>query len=126
MKTLSELKFELEEKYIPLEERDWTMAQMIKAGQRMKRSAPKMARARARAMKRFATSDVLTKRAERTAKLLKKKQLAQGRNWSDLSKSERLMISKKLKRFLPRLKKLAKRLIKVKRQQEVERKKGQS
>tara|TARA_R100000152_G_C6778139_1_gene208581 strand:- start:2275 stop:2649 length:375 start_codon:yes stop_codon:yes gene_type:complete len=124
MKTLKHLKEDIQFEDIPLEERKFTIAQRIKAGQRMKRRAKIIARARQRALRKMASTETLMQRAMRSAKLNKKKQLAHGKNYADLSPGQKQMISDKLVRFLPRIKKMAKRLVKVKRQQELKRKRG--
>ena len=118
MKTLRELKLEAEEQHLPLEERTWSLQQRLKAGQRARR------RAKQRAMRRMASPDVLQKRAQRSARTAMKTRLARGVNPAEMSAGQKIMLATKLKKFLPRIKKMAKRLVKVKRQQELKRKKG--
>ena len=124
MKTLKELKLEAEEQHLPLEERTWSLQQRLKAGQRARRRSKLLARAKQRAMRRMASPDVLQKRAQRSARTAMKTRLARGVNPAEMSAGQKIMLATKLKKFLPRIKKMAKRLVKVKRQQELKRKKG--
>jgi hypothetical protein len=103
------------------EGRKWTLADMIKASKSMKRKSKIIARKRVIKLKRFADTKTLERRALQTLKMQKKKKLAGDKDYGELSLSHRLMIMRKLEKVLPRLKKMAKRMVKVKRQQEIAR-----
>jgi len=104
-----------------IEGRKWTLADMIKASRSMKRKSKIIAKRRVQKLKRFADTKTLERRALQSLKMQKKKKLAGGKDYGDLSLSQRLMLIKKLDKILPRLKKIAKRMVKVKRQQEIAR-----
>lgn len=103
------------------EGRKWTLADMIKASKTMKRKNKLITKKRILKLKRFADKKTLERRALQSLKLQKKKKLAGDKAYGELSLSQRLMIMKKLEKVLPKLKKIAKRLVKVKRQQEIAR-----
>lgn len=124
MKTFRYFKDEAEYQHVPLEERKFTLQQRLKAGQRARRRSKLLVRAKQRALRRMASPEVLMKRAQRSARNIMKKRLAQGKDIAAMSPGQKMMLSTKLERFLPRIKKMAKRLVKVKRQQELKRKKG--
>ena len=124
MKTFRYFKDEAEYQHVPLEERKFTLQQRLKAGQRARRRSKLLVRAKQRALRRMASPEVLMKRAQRSARNIMKKRLAQGKDIAAMSPGQKMMLSTKLERFLPRIKKMAKRLVKVKQQQELKRKKG--
>ena len=124
MKTFRYFKDEAEYQHVPLEERKFTLQQRLKAGQRARRRSKLLVRAKQRALRRMASPEILMKRAQRSARNIMKKRLAQGKDIAAMSPGQKMMLSTKLERFLPRIKKMAKRLVKVKRQQELKRKKG--
>ena len=124
MKTFRIFKDEAEYQHVPLEERKFTLQQRLKAGQRARRRSKLLVRAKQRALRRMASPEVLMKRAQRSARNVMKKRLSQGKDVAAMSPGQKMMLATKLERFLPRIKKMAKRLVKVKRQQELRRKKG--
>ena len=124
MKTFKVFKDEAEFQHVPLEERKFTLQQRLKAGQRAKRRSKLLHKAKKRAMRRMASPEVLQRRAQRSARNIMKSRISQGLKTSEMSASQRIMLATKLEKFLPRIKKMAKRLVKVKRQQELKRKKG--
>ena len=83
-------------------------------------------RAKQRALRRMASPEVLQKRARRTARNIMKSRIAKGQSLSKMSPSQKIMLATRLEKFLPRIKKMAKRLIKVKRKEELARKRNKT
>jgi hypothetical protein len=104
-----------------LTEKKYSLAQMIRAAKMAKKYKIRMIKGRKKSLRKLATMDVLKRRAIRSAIMNKKSQLAGGQKYNELSPSQKMMISNKIEKILPRIKKLAKKLIKVKRQQDVQR-----
>ena len=50
--------------------------------------------------------------------------IAKGQSVTKMSPSQKMMLATRLEKFLPKIKKMAKRLVKVKRQQELKRKRN--
>ena len=65
----------------------------------MKKHAKKIARARARSMKKKASKEKLTGRAEKQVKQALKDKFAKGKNYNDLSVSQKQAIEKKIKKI---------------------------
>lgn len=65
----------------------------------MKKHAKKIARARARSMKKKASKEKLTGRAEKQVKQALKDKFAKGKNYNDLSFSQKQAIEKKIKKI---------------------------
>ena len=126
MKNFRELKDEAEYQHVPLEERKFTLQQRLKAGQRARRMSKLLKRAKQRALRRMASPEVLQKRARRTARNIMKSRIAKGQSLSKMSPSQKIMLATRLEKFLPRIKKMAKRLIKVKRKEELARKRNKT
>lgn len=103
------------------ESRKWTLADMLRASRSMKRRSKIISKKRRLKLKRFADNKTLEKRALQSLKMQKKEKWAGDKPYGELSLSHRLMLMKKLERVLPKLKKIAKRMVKVKRQQEIAR-----
>jgi len=122
MKNFRELKDEAEYQHVPLEERKFTLQQRLKAGQRARRRSKLLTRAKERALRRMASPEVLQRRARRSARNIMKSRIAKGQSVASMSASQKMMLATRLEKFLPKIKKMAKRLIKVKRQQELKRK----
>lgn len=97
-------------------------AQRMRMAQRMRKMSKRLTLARKRALKKTATKDVLFKRAFVSAKKQRMKKLAQGKELKDMSFGERQMISNKLVKMLPALKKMAHRLMTSKRKLDIDRK----
>lgn len=106
------------------ETRVFSRADRLRMAQRMKKMSKRLAVARARAMKRTPTKDVLFQRAFKTVKKQRMSKLAQGANVQDLSVGQKQLISTKIAKMLPMLKKLALKLVSKKRQLDTSRKKG--
>jgi len=102
-------------------ERKFSLAQMLRASRRAKKFKIRMIKGRKRTLRKIATIDALKKRAMRSAIMQKKQQLAGGQNYKDLNPSQKIMISNRIEKILPRLRKIAKRLFKVKKQQDIQR-----
>ena len=102
--------------------RTLTQVQRMKIGQRMKRLKSRMAMSRKRALKRMASKDVLMKRAMKSARMDRFKKFAQGKKPGDLTPGQRQVISNRLARLSPILKRIAVRLVQTKRKQEIARK----
>jgi hypothetical protein len=122
MKDFRELKDEAEYQHVPLEERKFTLQQRLKAGQRARRRSKLLTRAKQRALRRMASPEVLQKRARRSARNIMRSRIAKGQSLTKMSPSQKMMLATRLEKFLPKIKKMAKRLVKVKRQQELQRK----
>ena len=122
MKNFREFKDESEYQHVPLEERKFTLQQRLKAGQRARRRSKLLTRAKERALRRMASPKVLQKRAQRSARNIMKNRIAKGQRMASMSPAQKMMISTRLDKFLPKIKKMAKRLVKVKRYQELQRK----
>ena len=88
---------------------DLDAQQQRKAGQRMKRLAPRIQRSKERAMKRAATSDVVDKRARRQARAELGKKFSGGKSKADQSFAQRRQVNKKLANQKDRIDALAKR-----------------
>ena len=122
MKNFRELKDEAEYQHVPLEERKFTLQQRLKAGQRARRRSKLLTRAKQRALRRMASPEVLQKRARRSARNIMRSRIAKGQSVASMSPGQKIMLATRLEKFLPKIKKMAKRLVKVKRQQELQRK----
>ena len=122
MKNFRELKDEAEYQHVPLEERKFTLQQRLKAGQRARRRSKLLTRAKQRVLRRMASPEVLQKRARRSARNIMRSRIAKGQSLTKMSPSQKMMLATRLEKFLPKIKKMAKRLVKVKRQQELQRK----
>jgi len=75
------------------------MAQRRKRAVVMKKHAKKIARARARSMKKKASKEKLIGRAEKQVKNALKDKFAKGKNYADLSMSQKQAIEKKIKKI---------------------------
>ena len=124
MKDFRELKDEAEYQHVPLEERKFTLQQRLKAGQRARRRSKLLTRAKQRALRRMASPEVLQKRARRSARNIMRSRIAKGQSVANMSPAQKMMLATRLEKFLPKIKKMAKRLVKVKRQQELKRKRN--
>ena len=124
MKNFREFKDEAEYQHVPLEERKFTLQQRLKAGQRARRRSKLLTRAKQRALRRMASPEVLQKRARRSARNIMRSRIAKGQSLTKMSPSQKMMLATRLEKFLPKIKKMAKRLVKVKRQQELQRKRN--
>ena len=125
-KIFREFKDEAEYQHVPLEERKFTLQQRLNAGQRARRRSKLLTRAKQRALRRVASPEVLHKRARRTARNIMKSRIAKGQSISKMSPAQKIMLATRLERFLPRIKKMAKRLVKVKRKEEMARKRNRN
>ena len=126
MKNFRELKDEAWYQHVPLEERKFTLQQRLKAGQRARRRSKLLTRAKQRALRRMASPEVLQKRARRSARNIMRSRIAKGQSVTKMSPSQKMMLATRLEKFLPKIKKMAKRLVKVKRQQELQRKRSKN
>ena len=126
MKNFRELKDEAWYQHVPLEERKWTLQQRMKAGQRARRRSKLLTRAKQRALRRMASPEVLQKRARRSARNIMRSRIAKGQSVANMSPAQKMMLATRLEKFLPKIKKMAKRLVKVKRQQELQRKRSKN
>ena len=70
----------------------------------------------------MASKDVLMKRAMKSARMDRFKKFAQGKKPGDLTPGQRQVISNRLARLSPILKRIAVRLVQTKRKQEMARK----
>ena len=126
MKDFRELKDEAEYQHVPLEERKFTLQQRLKAGQRARRRSKLLTRAKQRALRRMASPEVLQKRARRSARNIMRSRIAKGQSVANMSPAQKMMLATRLEKFLPKIKKMAKRLVKVKRLQELQRKRSKN
>ena len=125
-KIFREFKDEAEYQHVPLEERKFTLQQRLKAGQRARRRSKLLTRAKQRALRRMASPEVLQKRARRSARNIMRSRIAKGQSVANMSPAQKMMLATRLEKFLPKIKKMAKRLVKVKRQQELQRKRSKN
>ena len=111
-----------------LDEAPLTMQQRMKRRLLMKRLAPRIARKRALKMKKRAGKDQLVKRSRRAALLLLKKKVAgdKGKNYKELSPSEKIGIDRLVQKRLPMVGKIAKRLLPKMTKKETERMRNRS
>ena len=96
-----------------INERVLNLMQRRRAALKMRRMKFRIARARKIKKKRFATMDMLTRRARRQARNFIRKRIAgkQGEKYVDLSPSQKIAIDKRMQKKLPFINKLAKRLL---------------
>lgn len=88
---------------------DMDAQQQRKAGQRMKRLAPRIQVAKKKAMKKAASGDVIDKRARQQARAELGKKFSGGKSKSDQSLAQRRQVNKKLSNQKDRIDALAKR-----------------
>tara|TARA_Y100001938_G_C7842265_1_gene306678 strand:- start:48 stop:500 length:453 start_codon:yes stop_codon:yes gene_type:complete len=102
-----------------------SIQQRMKVGRRMKRLKQKIKIGREKAKRRMANMDTLRQRARKSARKLILKKLTKGKDKNDLPFARRQELEKRLDK--PAVKKridmLAKRMVKDKRKQEIDRKK---
>jgi hypothetical protein len=99
-----------------------TPAQRRKAAIRMKKLAPRIARKKAIAMKRKASTEKLKGRAQKAALKILKKKIAGGKDTDDMSYSQRQKIDDRLKKIpKAKAKQLAKKLLPTIKKKELER-----
>jgi|LULE01.1.fsa_nt_gb SMC interacting uncharacterized protein involved in chromosome segregation len=87
-----------------------TISQRRDRARKMKRLAPKIARAKQRAAKKMATPEKLRTRANRKARQLLAKKLIKGRDISALSFAEKEKLEKRLDKLKPKISKIAKKI----------------
>lgn len=104
-----------------LSEKPLTPQQRRERGRQMKRLAPKIARKKKIAMKKKASPEKLTGRAEKAAKEIIRNKLVKGKKYADLPFAQRELIDKKVEKKKDAIKKIAKKLLPKIRKQEVER-----
>ena len=95
-------------------------AARIKRSKAMKRLQPKIKRAKERAAKKKASSNVIDKRAEKQAKEVLIKKWLKGKNKSDVPFAERERIEDKLKKSKKAVNRIKKKFVKVIRKQEAD------
>ena len=88
---------------------DMDAQQQRKAGQRMKRLAPRIQVAKKKAMKKAASGDAIDKRARQQARAELGKKFSGGKSKSDQSFAQRRQVNKKLSNQKDRIDALAKR-----------------
>lgn len=101
-------------------------SQRIKAGQRMKRMSKRITLARKRALKRTPTSDVVKKRAMKSARKMMLTKMTKGMDKGELSYARRADLEKRLSRMGPRIQRIAKKLAPEIRKRDRDRKKSAS
>jgi len=92
----------------------------------MKKNKNKIAMGRRRAAKKPANTERLTKRAQRQARMLLFKKLSKDTSKGDVPVARRQGIEKRLDKMKPRIQKIAKKLMPQIRNQEKQRRMGQS
>lgn len=95
-------------------------AARIKRGKIMKRMAPKLQKAKERASKKKASSEVIDKRAVKQAKDVLIKKWLKGKDKGDVAFAERERIEAKLKKSGNAINRIKKKFVKVIRKQEAE------
>lgn len=98
-----------------------TPAQRAKRARTMKRIAPKIARARKRAMKRRAGKEKLMQRAIKAARKMVEKKLLAGKDKADLAFAQRSALEKKVAKKKSAIQRIAKRLLPKIKKAETER-----
>jgi len=104
------------------------VAQRRKLAQRMKRNKSRIAIARKRSEKKIANMDTLKKRARRQARNAMVAKITKGKGKADMSIARKKDIEKRMERpaVQSRIDRQAKKLVKVVRKQEIERKRNRS
>lgn len=104
------------------------MNQRRKLAMRMKKNKARIAIARKRSERKVASMDTLKKRARRQARNAMVSKITKGQDKSDMSVARKKEIEKRLDRpaVQSRIDRQAKKLVKVVRKQEIERKRGKS
>ena len=102
------------------------MSQRRKMAMRMKKNKARIAMARKRAERKFASLDTLKKRARRQARKAMVSKITKGQDKGDMSVARKKGIEKRLEKpaVQARIDRQAKKLIKVVRKQEIERKRN--
>ena len=102
------------------------MNQRRKLAMRMKKNKARIAIARKRSERKVASMDTLKKRARRQARNAMVSKITKGQDKSDMSVARKKEIEKRLDRpaIQSRIDRQAKKLVKVVRKQEIERKRG--
>ena len=104
------------------------VAQRRKLAQRMKRNKSRIAIARKRSEKKIASMDTLKKRARRQARNAMVAKITKGKDKGEMSIARKKDIEKRMERpaVQSRIDRQAKKLVKVVRKQEIERKRNRS
>ena len=104
------------------------MQQRRKMAMRMKKNKARIAMARKRAERKFASMDTLKKRARRQARKAMVSKITKGQDKGDMSVARKRSIEKRLEKpaIQSRIDRQAKKLVKVVRKQEIERKRNKS
>jgi len=104
------------------------VAQRRKLAQRMKRNKSRIAIARKRSEKKIANMDTLKKRARRQARNAMVAKITKGKDKGEMSIARKKDIEKRMERpaVQSRIDRQAKKLVKVVRKQEIERKRNRS
>jgi hypothetical protein len=104
------------------------MQQRRKMAMRMKKNKARIAMARKRAERKFASMDTLKKRARRQARKAMVSKITKGQDKGDMSVARKKSIEKRLEKpaIQSRIDRQAKKLVKVVRKQEIERKRNKS
>ena len=108
-----------------LDEAVLSLAGRRKRAMQLRRMKAKIAVARQRAMKRFASPEVLNRRARRMAINFLKQRYSSGKNYADLSPGQKVSIDQKVQKLMPVVGKIASRLLPQVRRAEVQRKAAQ-
>jgi hypothetical protein len=104
------------------------MQQRRKMAMRMKKNKARIAMARKRAERKFASMDTLKKRARRQARKAMVSKITKGQDKGEMSVARKKGIEKRLEKpaVQARIDRQAKKLVKVVRKQEIERKRNKS
>jgi len=101
-----------------------TVQQRLARARSLRKNRAKIAIGRKRAARKFASMDVLKKRARKAARKAIYKKITKGIDKSDLSVARRAEIEKKLDKMGPRIDRIAKKMLPNVRKMEKERKKA--
>jgi hypothetical protein len=102
-----------------------SLAGRRKRAMQLRRMKAKIAVARQRAMKRFASPEVLNRRARRMAVNFLKQRYSSGKGYASMSPGQKIDIDKKIQKLMPVVGKIASRLLPQVRRAEVQRKASQ-
>lgn len=108
-----------------LDEAVLSLAGRRKRAMQLRRMKAKIAAARQRSMKRFASPEVLNRRARRMAINFLKQRYSSGKGYAQMSPGQKISIDQKVQKLMPVVGKIASRLLPQVRRAEVQRKASQ-
>lgn len=98
-----------------------SIAQRRQRGLQMKRFKSRIAMGKRKARLKMASPEKLLKRAQREARNMMAKRLAGGKSLSEMTPAEKVRLAMRLEKKKPLINRIAKKLVRIKRKQELER-----